>query len=264
MRADRPSFTARWIAAHRALLAGSRPCTPTGNPEAERRLYAGMGRGLRLPGLAPTGLVERTHFIDNEVARAIGAGIEQIVIIGAGYDGRPLRFGGGATRWFEVDFPATQADKRQRLEALGLEPSSTVAYAGVDLLTDDLAAMLDAVGHDPGAPSLFICEGLLAYLPLEVCATLSETLRARAADESVLTLNVRVVAPAGPVVQLWRRVLDQVFAQLGEARRVNFQPGDIEKLLTVTGWRTVRTQRSGGHRLDGGTASGIVLAASPA
>ena len=264
MRDGRPSFTARWIAAHRAGLAGSRPCTPTGNPEAERRLYAGMGSGLRLPGLAPTGLVERTHFIDNEVARAIGAGIEQVVIIGAGYDGRALRFGGGMTRWIEVDYPATQADKRQRLAALGIEPGPAVAYAGLDLLRDDVATALDAAGHDPGAPSLFICEGLLAYLPLEVCAGLSETLRARATAQSVLALNVRVVAPAGQLTQVWRRSLDQLFARLGEARRVNFEPGDIEKLLTVTGWRLVRSQTSGGHRLDRGTASGLVLAAQPA
>ena len=125
MRDGRPSVTAGWIAAHRDRLAGSRPSTPTGDPEAEHRLYASLSRLHTLPGLAPVGLVERTRFIDNEVARAIGAEVAQIVIIGAGYDGRTLRFGGGATRWIEVDFPATQAEKQRRLAALGIDPGPT-------------------------------------------------------------------------------------------------------------------------------------------
>jgi methyltransferase (TIGR00027 family) len=245
-------------------LAGGRPSTPTGDPDAERRLYQGMSRLHTLPGLAPVGLVERTQFIDNEVARAIGADVEQIVIIGAGYDGRTLRFGGGSTRWIEVDFPATQVEKKARLAALGIDPGPNVAYAGVDLLTDDLGAALAAAGHDTGVASLFICEGLLAYLPLDVCAALFETLRARAVPGSTLTLNVRVVAPAGRVAGLMRGLTDLLFSRLGEARRVTFEPGDIEKLLTVTGWRPVRSQTSRGHRLDGGSASGIVLAADPA
>jgi methyltransferase (TIGR00027 family) len=263
MRAGRPSITAGWIAAHRAKLAGSRPSTPTGDPDAERRLYQGMSRLHTLPGLAPVGLVERTQFIDNEVARAIGDSVEQIVILGAGYDGRTLRFGGGPTRWIEVDFPATQAEKQARLAALSIDPGPSVTYAGVDLLHDDLDAALAGAGHQAGDPSLFICEGLLAYLPLEVCAALCETLRGRAAPGSTLTLNVRVVAPAGKVAELGRGLTDLLFSRLGEARRVTFEPGDIEKLLTVTGWRLVRSKSSGGHRLDGGSASGIVLAAEP-
>ena len=139
-----------------------------------------------------------------------------------------------------------------------------MAHVGVDLVTDDLGAALAAAGHDPAAPSLFICEGLLAYLPLEVCASLFETMEARSAPGSILTLNVRVVAPAGRATALLRGATDLAFARLGEARRVTFEPGDIEKLLTVTGWRMVRSQTSGGHRLDGASASGIVLAAEPA
>jgi methyltransferase (TIGR00027 family) len=263
MRHGRPSVTARWIASHRAKQAGSRPSTPTGNPEAERRLYEGMGRLLTLPGLAPMGMAERTRFIDNEVARAIGTGIEQIVIVGAGYDGRALRFGGGTNRWIEVDFPATQADKRARLAALGIEPRATVTYAGIDLMTGDLGAALAGADHDPAAPTLFICEGLMAYLSLEVCASLCVTLRARSGPGSVLTLNVRVVPPTNRRGQSVRGLVSLVFSGLGEARRMQFEPGDIEKLLTVTGWRVVRTESSAGHRLGGG-AHLLVLAAEPA
>ncbi len=67
-------------------------------------------------------MAERTRFVDNEVAGALGRGVDQVVLVGAGYDGRPLRFAGETTTWFEVDRPATQADKQRRLAALGLVP----------------------------------------------------------------------------------------------------------------------------------------------
>jgi methyltransferase (TIGR00027 family) len=261
MRAARPSVTARWIAAHRARLADGRPSTPGGDTEAERRLYAGMGRRFVLPGLAPTGMAARTRFIDGEVARAIGQGMEQIVILGAGYDGRALRFGGGATRWIELDFPATQADKRRRLAALDVAPGQ-VAYAGVDLMTGDLDAALAAAGHDAGAPSLFICEGLMAYLSLEVNASMCQTMRARAAAGSVLTLNVRVAPDAGAGGMALRGVVGSALKLGGEARRTEFRPGDAEKLMVVTGWRIVRSARSGGNRLDG-SAHVLLVACEP-
>ena len=67
------------------------------------------------------------------MARALGHGTTQIVLLGAGDDGRALRFGGGAVRWFEVDRPATQADKRSRLRALDIATTGTT-YLGLDLL----------------------------------------------------------------------------------------------------------------------------------
>jgi hypothetical protein len=48
----------------------------------------------------------RTEFVDAETANALSKGIDQIVILGAGYDGRALRFGPSA-RWIEVDRPLT-------------------------------------------------------------------------------------------------------------------------------------------------------------
>ena len=127
-----------------------------------------------MPVGRPAGMAERTRVVDAEVARAIGRGTTQVVLLGAGYDGRALRFGGGAVRWFEVDLPATQADKRRRLDALGIRPAA-VSYLPLDLATGDLDAALDAAGHDRAAPSLFVCEGLLAHLTLGAAASLCET-----------------------------------------------------------------------------------------
>jgi methyltransferase (TIGR00027 family) len=263
MRPGRPSLTARWVAAQRAGLSGSRPSTPTGNPEAERRLYAGMGRMFALSALRPPGIAVRTNFFDAEVARAIGAKVEQIVIVGAGYDGRALRFGGGATQWIEVDYPATQADKRERLSAAGVLDTAAVRYVGVDLMTDDLDGALCSAGHDPERPSLFMCEGLFPYLTLEVGASLCTTLHSRAAPGSVLASNFPVTPQAGVAGQALRNLVDLALSGVGERRLMDFRPGDPEKLLTVTGWREVRRAVSSPSRIDSGSYR-LAMAAEPA
>jgi methyltransferase (TIGR00027 family) len=263
MRAGRPSVTARQVAAHRARLDGTRPSTPGGDVAGEQRLYRDVGGGLpALPGAQPTGMAERTRFVDDEVTRAIGLGIDQIVLVGAGYDGRPLRFGGGVTRWFEVDVPSTQADKRRRLAALGAEPTA-VAYVGVDLLAGDLGAALGAAGHDPARRSLFVCEGLFGSLTLEATASLCRTLRDRAPEGSVLAATFVVVPETGAGGQALRAGADQLLRVLGEPRRSEFLDGDAEKLFVVTGWRASRAHASRPGRIGTGSRM-LVLAGEPA
>jgi O-methyltransferase involved in polyketide biosynthesis len=62
------------------------------------------------------------------VVDAIDRGVKQVVILGAGYDGRALRFRTPGVRFFEVDHPATQIDKLRRLAALG------VSVAGISFV----------------------------------------------------------------------------------------------------------------------------------
>jgi hypothetical protein len=56
---------------------------------------------------------------------ALEAGIDQVVVVGAGYDGRALRYSRPGVRWFEVDHPDTQADKRERRLLVGLRTLSS-------------------------------------------------------------------------------------------------------------------------------------------
>lgn len=85
-----PSLTARWVASHRARLGPQRPTVEGGDPAAEQALYEGLSRRfLVLPAMAPTGMTTRTGFFDTETANALSRGIDQVVILGAGYDGRP-------------------------------------------------------------------------------------------------------------------------------------------------------------------------------
>lgn len=209
----------------------------------------------------PAGVNHRTQFIDGEVADAIGRGIEQVVNLGAGYDGRALRFGGGSTRWFEVDSPSTQSDKRRRLAALGVSPLG-VTYVPIDLMRGDLDATLEKAGHDAAAPTLFLAEGLVPYLTLEVTATMFQVLRARAAPGSVLVATFFVAPEPRDLLCAWYRARDVFFRAIGEPRRSEYRPDDPDKLYVVTGWRVARSKSGHASRVDR-SARMIVLAGEP-
>src|SRR5262249_28815188 len=124
VKSDAPSLTAAGVALARASF--DRPAAPTGDPDAElqlaRSLLADWTREPRdrREGSGFVRFLEvRTRFFDEAVVRAIDAGTHQIVILGAGYDARALRFRTPGVRFFEVDHPATQRDKRDRLHETG-------------------------------------------------------------------------------------------------------------------------------------------------
>jgi methyltransferase (TIGR00027 family) len=184
----RPSRTSQAVALTRATLA--RPHTPGGDPDAQRRLCRGMPPAST--GRQGPSLIARSGFFDERVLAAIAAGIAQVVILGAGYDDRALRFRSPGVRFFELDHPATQADKARRLRTLrAARPGSGgPTLAPADFRDDDVAGVLAASGHDAGRPTLFLCEGLLVYLDQPTCVRLLTALRARAAPGSELAVSL--------------------------------------------------------------------------
>jgi methyltransferase (TIGR00027 family) len=193
----------------------SRPHTPHGDSDAQHRLCEGMAPPLR----PHPGIRARTRFFDDQVLAAIADGVGQVVICGAGYDDRALRFRSPGVRFFELDHPATQADKARRLRAMGA--LAGVALAPADFTCDDAAAVLDAAGHDASRPTLFLCEGLLVYLESAVIGRLLAGLRSRAAVGSSLAASVATHPPGMDSAQ--------VAAELNEGRRHR----DTEPWLTV-------------------------------
>jgi methyltransferase (TIGR00027 family) len=211
-----------------------------------------------------TALAQRTQVIDAEVARSLGRGTSQIVLIGAGDDGRALRFGGGSTRWFEVDQPQAQADKRNRLSALGIATAAATTYLGLDLLRDgdELGGALHAAGHDTDAPTLFIAETVFDSLTLEATASTCGALRQRAAPSSVLVATFSVAPEGSGTAQALRSATGLLRQIADEPRRSDLRPGDPEKLMVVTGWRVTHTESSAGRRLDPG-ARMVILVCEP-
>jgi methyltransferase (TIGR00027 family) len=237
---SRPSLTARHVAAQRIGL--DRPAGPFGDPAADVRLQRSVSlRGLVGLGGAGVPMAARTAFFDRVVSTAIDGGVTQVVVLGAGYDGRALRFAHPRVTFFEVDRAATQADKRRRLEKVGADATG-IAFVTADLARGDLGGRLRDRGFDATRPAVFTCEGLLPYLAADDGERLLRAARAIAADGSTLACNFHVRPPTNALdARLARGGVDVVLRAIGERRRTTFRPGDPESLLERAGWHVEST-----------------------
>ena len=237
---DGPSVTARAVALARAQL--ERPQTPTGDPAAEDRLSASLPRPMWWPlfsGAWRRRIAARTPFFDDATLTAIDAGITQIVILGAGYDARALRFAHPNVTFFEVDHPATQNDKRRRLATLGIAAGASV-YVPHDITHGNLSPALKAAGHARDRASLFVCEGLLLYLTTPVIEGLLRDLRACAPPGSQLALNAREQHSSATLASLREEGQRLLLAMIGEPRRSLLNAGQLDELLKQSGWKTIQ------------------------
>jgi methyltransferase (TIGR00027 family) len=116
------------------------------------------------PG-ARTSAIARTCLIDDVVSQGLADGIEQIVILGAGFDCRLYRLAGvGRVTGFEVDQPATQATKVSRLRRVLRTLPANVRYVAIDFDRQSLAEALASNGFDHGLRTMFLWEGVTNYL----------------------------------------------------------------------------------------------------
>jgi methyltransferase (TIGR00027 family) len=108
----------------------------------------------------------RTTFYDLALERHI-AGIDQLVVLGAGFDTRSYRLPAETrVRCFEVDSPRTQAFKREMLNKAGLD-MTRVTYVPADFQEEDWLEKLVDAGLKPDQPSFFLWESVTMYLDRE-------------------------------------------------------------------------------------------------
>ena len=214
MKDGTASHTARSVAAHR--LEYERVAADYGDPAADQALTADVADGQQpTPGRMHEYLRARTAFFDATVVNSLDRGVRQVVIGGAGYDGRALRYARPGVPWFEVDHPSTQADKVERVARLGLD-TGHVRFIAADFTADPIAEPLLAAGLDPARPTLFLLEGVAVYLERPVVERVLAAFRAVAADGSELAMSVST----GTTTPDQRARFQQRVAAMGEPARL--------------------------------------------
>jgi methyltransferase (TIGR00027 family) len=138
----------------------------------------------------------RTRFFDEFFLAATTAGVRQAVILAAGLDARAFRLAWPAgTVVFEVDQPEVIAFKTTTLTQLAAEPTAERRAVGIDLRDDWPTALRDNF-FDTTAPTAWIAEGLLPYLPPEAQDRLLDNITALSAPGSRLaTENINDMRP---------------------------------------------------------------------
>jgi methyltransferase (TIGR00027 family) len=185
VQVDRPSTTAEMVCSWRAIEALLPPAERILD-DVHARAFLGQGRGAlvdvaeRLPPRAVLALARRAdrvlqgamtfctarHRSGDELIRS-SEGLEQVVLLGAGYDSRRVRLHealAGVTL-FEVDHPATAA-RRARLQeaAWGDEPRADAIPVTVDFNRESLEERLLECGLDASKRTLWLWEGVSMYL----------------------------------------------------------------------------------------------------
>ncbi|OBJ50916.1 SAM-dependent methyltransferase [Mycobacterium sp. 1423905.2] len=181
----------------------------------------------------------RTRFFDDFFRTATDDGIRQAVILAAGLDARAYRLAWPAgTVVFEVDQPEVVAFKSTTLAQIGAEAAAERRAVGVDLRDDWPQALRDNF-FDTTAPTAWIAEGLLPYLPPDAQDRLLDNITAlsapgsRLATENITDMSVFSDERARAMRSAWRKhgldidVADLVWA--GPRRPAG-------EHLTATGW----------------------------
>lgn len=132
------------------------------------------------------GMAVRAKFFDEYFISATGSGIRQAVILAAGLDARAYRLPWPAgTSVYEIDQPQVIDFKTGVLDGLGAQPTAQRHTVGIDL-REDWPTALRAAGFDPSAPTAWVAEGLLVYLPPEAQDRLFDTITALSAPGSTV------------------------------------------------------------------------------
>lgn len=190
-----------------------------------------ISRGLR------ASLIVRSRVAEDELARAVAAGIRQYVVLGAGLDTFAYRNPFAGLRVFEIDHPATQAWKRDCLARAGIAVPDSLTFAPVDFDEGGtLAEGLAAAGFDRAAPACFSWLGVTMYLGEE---TVFDTLSwiAGSAPGSSVVFDFRVpLDQLNPVERAVTEMIMQRVAEAGEPWVSAFDPEGLRARLVGLGF----------------------------
>ncbi len=185
-------------------------------------------------------VVARHRYMDDALLRARSRGVEQFVILGAGYDMRAYRFAddlaGGTV--FEVDHPATARKKARVLAARADElPAADVVRVEVDFARESFRPALAAAGHRESEPTFFIWEGVSMYLSrADVEGTLA-TVGSMCPPKSEIVLDLWYPPAGGDPLSAMRRWSAGLLAFVGEPITFGLRPDEAAEFFRSLGFR---------------------------
>jgi len=195
----------------------------------------------RLIGIEPmiTFAIVREQYVHDLMVSEARARLDQIVILGAGFDTRAYRIPElDGIPVFEVDHPVTQAQKQAALKGVINPLPANVHFVGVDFETDDLGERLRASGYREDVLTLFVWQGVSMYL---TAAGIDRTLAfvaQHSAKGSVIVFDYfdgRALKTAeGAVIRIFTSVM-------GEHVTWALDPGQLGPFLEARGFTGARS-----------------------
>jgi len=246
-----PSASAMNVALCRAIAAHDPHPTMKGpdylaeiflSEEAQKSLKNAAARPAimqRLGAVSPGGyeyFFARTAYFDNVVQQALLDRIDQLVILGAGYDTRPYRFHDilEHTRVFELDNGPSQQHKRELLQKAHVEIPEQITYVSLDFTDGNLERSLVAAGFSPRKRSLFLWEGVTYYLPPTTVDGMFRLIQRNAPAGSLLSFDYMVTDLSGYGAKQSREAMRAMYT--AEPLHFDLDQAQIGKFLAERGF----------------------------
>jgi methyltransferase (TIGR00027 family) len=199
---------------------------------------------LRSPGAAAlrAHVVARSRYAEDRLADAAARGVRQMVALGAGLDTFAYRQPAWARELhiFEVDHPASQRAKLDRVERAGIDIPRNVRHVAGDLEAGPPAEALANAGFDASRPAFFSILGVIVYLAEEAVDALFAFVASLPREtEAVFTFSPP--PPGGDATDS----LAARAAAIGEPWRTRQDPRELERKLRALGFSTIRFVAAG-------------------
>ena len=196
-------------------------------------LVAGWLRGSS----AYATVLTRSRYAEDALHAAVARGVTQYVLVGAGFDSYALRTPAQVAHVdiYEVDHPATQSLKRERIRACGIALRDRVHFLAADLAAERLDAVLARSTFDPARPAFFSWLGVTMYLTREANLATLRSIAGAAAEGSELVFTY-VDQAAFDRAGLADSALARSVASIGEPFLSGFDPGTLARDLHGLGW----------------------------
>ena len=135
-------------------------------------------------------IVGRTKLID-DIFRKYSETVQQVLIFGAGFDTRAIRFQRELRQAtvFELDAPVTQNAKIHKYEQRNIVVPPNLKFVAIDFDKESPLQKLIAAGFEPSKPSLFLLEGLTYYLEPEAIDQTFKLIQEHAGDNSIVVFD---------------------------------------------------------------------------
>ncbi len=188
---------------------------------------------------------QRSRFVEEHVGLAVDRGVDQFVELGAGLSSFAWRRPDLMEHLdlFEVDQPATQEWKIERIEAVGFTCPSNMHLAAVDFTSEnDLAGRLAEVGFDPQRQSIWSWLGVILYLPLDAVRATLASVRDLAATGSTLIASYGVPDDLMDADSREFAALTRDWTAKAGAPQITWPaPAEIEAVAKAAGWSRVKS-----------------------
>jgi methyltransferase (TIGR00027 family) len=180
-------------------------------------------------------VLSRARYTEDNLEQAIKQEVQQYVILGAGMDTFAFRRPDllEHIQVFEVDHPATQAFKRNRLAELEWKLPKNLHFAPVDFTKESLGEALRESSYDPQAKSFFSWLGVTMYLTRDEVSTTLRSITDVAPVGSTVIFDYFVADEATPHMQEMRENLRKI----GEPIKTAFDPSKLASDLANLGFR---------------------------